>query len=114
MEIKTGVDIVYIPRIGKLMENEGFIKKTFHASECMNYKTEHIAGIFAAKEAFFKAIGKRPDWLKVEVKNQKTGRPMLIISDELNEKRRIEDIDLSISHDKDYAIAAISIQTKNA
>lgn len=114
MKIRTGVDIVHIPRFERLMGNEGFIKKTFHASECRNYKAEHIAGVFAAKEAFFKAIGKRPDWLKVEVKNQKTGRPMLIISDELKEKRRIEDIDLSISHDKDYAIASISILTKNA
>ncbi|MCK5025143.1 MAG: holo-ACP synthase [Nanoarchaeota archaeon] len=113
MEIKTGVDIVYIPRVGKLMENEGFIKKAFHASECRNYSAEHIAGVFAAKEAFFKAIGKKPDWLKVEVKNQKTGRPRIIMSDELKEKHKIEDIDVSISHDKDYAIAAISILIKN-
>ena len=113
MKIKTGVDIVYIPRLGELMESEGFIKKVFHASECKNYSAEHIAGVFAAKEAFFKAIDKRPDWLKVEVTNQKTGRPKLIISDEFKEKREIENIDVSISHDKDYAIATICFLIKN-
>ena len=113
MKIKTGVDIVYIPRLAELMESEGFIKKAFHASECQNYSAEHIAGVFAAKEAFFKAIGKRPDWLKVEVRNQKTGRPKLIISDELKEKSEIENIDVSISHDKDYAVATIGILIKN-
>ena len=107
--MKTGVDIVYIPRFERLMENEGFVKKVFHASECRNYKAEHLAGKFAAKEAFFKAIGKRHNWLTVEIKNKRTGKPMLVISDGLKEKYNISDIDISISHDKDYAIATVMI-----
>jgi len=106
MKIKTGIDIVYIPKFEKLMENEGFIKKVFHASECSNYNAEHLAGIFAAKEAFFKAVNKKPQWLKIEVKNKKTGKPILLAK-EL--KGKIKDIDISISHDKDYAIATVCL-----
>ena len=105
MSIKTGVDIVYIPKFENLMKNETFIKKVFHTSEHKNYKSESLAGIFAAKEAFFKALNKKPDWLKIEIKKEKSGRPF-IIQNELE----VEDIDLSISHDNDYAIAQVIIE----
>jgi phosphopantetheine--protein transferase-like protein len=111
MRIKLGTDIVYIPRLEKLMQNEKFIKRVFHTSECKDYRVEHIAGVFAAKEAFFKAINKKPDWLKVEVRNQKTGRPILAISNDFGVQ--IEDVDISISHDKDYAMAAVSLLVKD-
>ena len=112
MNIKLGTDIVYIPRFEKLMKNEKFMKRVFHPSECKDYRMEHIAGIFAAKEAFFKAINKKPGWLKIEVKKEKTGKPKLVISNDLDV--RIMDIDISISHDKDYAMAAVSLLIKNA
>ncbi|MBW2996657.1 holo-ACP synthase [Candidatus Woesearchaeota archaeon] len=111
MRIKLGTDIVYIPRLEKLMQNEKFIKRVFHASECRDYRVEHIAGIFAAKEAFFKAINKKPDWLKIEVRNQKTGRPRLIVSNELG--MQLDNLDVSISHDNDYAMAAVSLLVKD-
>lgn len=109
MKTKLGIDIVHISRFKKLMENKGFIRKVFHISETRNYKPEHLAGIFAAKEAFFKAMNKNPNsnWLKVEVKNKKTGNPMLVISNDLKKKAKIQEADISISHDKDYAIAAV-------
>ncbi len=102
---------MYIPKFENLMENEKFIKRVFHPSEYKNYKAERVAGIFAVKEAFFKAINKKPDWLKVEVKKQKTGKPVLVIANEL--KKNIEVIDISISHDKDYAIATVLIKDVN-
>lgn len=105
--MKIGTDIVHIPRFGKLMGNEGFIKKVFHPSEYRNYKAEHLAGIFAAKEAFFKAINKKPGWLRVEIRKQRTDRPVL--SNDL----KIEVADVSISHDKDYAIATVMIKDDN-
>lgn len=101
--MNLGTDIVYIPKLKKLMENERFMKKVFHKSEYKDYKAEHLAGIFAAKEAFFKAINKKPDWLKVEIKKQKTHKPILI------NELKAEIIDVSISHDKDYAIATVLV-----
>ena len=109
MKTRLGIDIVHISKFKKLMENRDFIKKVFHISEVRNYRPEHLAGIFATKEAFFKAINKNPNpnWLEVEVKNKKTGLPVLAISNELKKKAKIKEAGISISHDKDYAIAAV-------
>lgn len=70
MKTKIGIDIVYIPRFKALMQNKSFINKVFHASEIQDYRPEHLAGIFAAKEAFFKSLDKKTlDWLAVEIKS---------------------------------------------
>ena len=103
--MKIGTDIVYIPKFRRLMENEMFIKKVFHRPECKDYRAEHLAGVFAAKEAFFKAVNKKPEWLKVEVRKQKGGRPLLV-----TEFDGMKDVDVSISHDKDYAMATVVIK----
>ena len=105
--MKLGTDIVHIPRFEKLMENEGFIKKVFHNSECKNYTREHLAGIFAAKEAFFKAANRKMDWLDIEIKNDSSGKPIITLSNELKE---VEVVDVSISHDRDYALAAVLVK----
>jgi holo-[acyl-carrier protein] synthase len=105
MIMKIGTDIVFIPRFEKLMENEKFIKKVFHSSECKQYTSEHLAGVFAAKEAFFKAIDKKPDWLRVEVRKQCTGRP--VIASDID---GLGATDVSISHDNDYATATVIVK----
>ncbi len=104
--MKLGVDIVYIPRIKRLMQNKDFVKKVFHSSECKLFTPEHLAGIFASKEAFFKAVNKKTDWLDIEVKKHKSGKPRMNLSNELEFKV----LDVSISHDKDYAIAMVLIK----
>ena len=114
MNIKLGVDIIHISKFKKLMKNKDFISKIFNKEEIKNpknYNPEHLAGIFAAKEAFFKAINKgqtiRPKWHDIEIKTQKNKKPIFIISNDFKKKSKIQEIDLSISHDKDYAIAAV-------
>lgn len=104
--MRLGVDIVHIPKVKKLMRDESFLEKVFHSNECKEFNPEHLAGIFAVKEAFFKAINKKINWLKLEVKKQKSGKPVLKLSNELEYKI----IDVSISHDKYYAIAVVIIE----
>lgn len=113
MHTKLGIDIVYIPQFERLMKNKNFINKVFHKSEISKtYNSEHLAGIFAAKEAFFKATNKiKPRWHDIEIKNKKNGKPELLLSSNL--KKQINETDLSISHDKEYAIAAVICQIKN-
>lgn len=85
MITKLGVDLVYIPRFEKLMQDKAFIEKVFLKSEISDCRPEHLAGLFAAKEAFFKAankIGVKPKWLEIEIKTQKKGSPILIMSNE--------------------------------
>ncbi|MBW2992285.1 holo-ACP synthase [Candidatus Woesearchaeota archaeon] len=103
--MRAGTDIVYIPRIKKLIENKSFLEKIFHPSELKNLKPEHLAGVLAAKEAFFKAINQKPKWLDVEIVYQKTSRPKLILSN----KYKLN-TDLSITHDKDYAVGFVIIK----
>ena len=68
--MKLGIDIVHIPEFEKLMQDRGFIKRVFHESELKDYRAEHLAGIFAAKEAFFKAINQKP---QQSIKNLRSG-----------------------------------------
>lgn len=100
MKLTTGIDIVHIPRFEKLMEDPQFSKKVFHTSELKNSRSEHLAGIFAAKEAYCKAVGKKLDWLSMEIKNSRSGKPTILCEHTLN-------ADVSISHDHEYAIAHV-------
>lgn len=77
-------------------------------------KYQHYAARFAAKEATFKAISKSLngkydiDWKDIEVENDENGRPSINLkSDKIIDK--IEDIDISISHCKEYATAMVIV-----
>ncbi len=79
-------------------------------------KYQHYAARFAAKEAAFKAISEQLEdkysisWQDIEVINDEQGRPSLnLIGIDL---KNIEDIDLSISHCKEYAVANVTILLK--
>lgn len=121
MKIKCGTDIIEIERIKESIESLGekFLKKVFTENEiqyCESKKTQkyqHYAARFAAKEAMFKAISESlPDkfalsWSDYEVLNDETGRPTVKIKG--FDLSNIEDIDLSISHCKQYAIATVVV-----
>ena len=109
--IKTGIDIVKIERIKKNLGNETFLKKTFNDSELKN-PVERLAGIFALKEAFFKASQiKIKKWNEIVVKKNKNGKPYLVFDESLIDFK-IKNIDCSISHDGEYAIANVVILTE--
>lgn len=110
MQVKTGVDIVWIKRMEAFMKNEAVVKRTFHENELEPMTAEHCAGIFAAKEAFFKAIQRAPSWLDVQIKKQEDGKPVLVPSPVLASK--IESHDVSISHDGEYAVASVVLVMK--
>lgn len=108
--LNTGIDIVYTPRIEKIIENSSLLNKIFSKKELKILNPEHLAGIFALKEAFFKALKIKPKWLAIEVTNKPNGEPKLNISNEI--KLNLIDMSYSISHDNEYAIANIVILTK--
>ena len=73
---------------------------------------EHYAARFAGKEATFKAISKYLDdkysvsWKNIEILNDKQGRPYVnLIGVDLKKA----DIDISLSHLKEYAVANVSV-----
>ena len=118
MKILTGTDIIEIYRIRESIEDlgENFINKIYTKKEieyCESKKKakyQHYAARFAAKEAIFKAVSKllsdkyEISWQNAEIINLEDGKPVVnFINTNINEK--IEDIDISISHSKEYAVA---------
>lgn len=124
MKITCGTDIIEIERVKESIENVGtkFIERVYTEKEIeycesrKKQKYQHYAGRFAAKEAAFKAISKILDdkysvcWKDFETINDGQGRPSIILHNINTEK--IESIDVSISHCREYAIANVVILFK--
>ena len=122
MKILTGTDIIEINRIKESIESlgENFKNKIYTEKEIeyceskKNAKYQHYAGRFAAKEAIFKAISELLDdkfevsWKDAQILNDEQGKPKITFtSKKLQDK--IENIDISISHCKEYAVAYVVI-----
>lgn len=124
MKIKCGTDIIEIDRIKESIEELGekFLKKVFTEGEILYceskkaQKYQHYAARFAAKEAIFKAISDSlPDkfalsWCDYEILNNEVGRPSVKIKN--FDLSKIENVDLSISHCKKYAVATVVVAYK--
>ena len=133
IKIKTGIDIIEVERIKKAIEEMGeiFLARIFTAreiqycnkSEVMKY--QHFAARFAAKEAVFKAISEyikgREDalWKNIEVYNLENGKPYINIEklseniEKTVDNIHIKDIDISISHIRDFAVANVVVVFEN-
>lgn len=118
MKVKCGVDIIEVSRIEDAIENleDKFLNRVYtekeieYCSSKNNMKYQHFAVRFAAKEAIFKAVSESLEektdivWTNIEILNNKAGRPYVsFINCDMEEK--IENIDISLSHIKEYAIA---------
>ena len=125
MKIKCGTDIIEIQRIRDSIERLGkkFIDKIFTMDEVAyceskgRQKFQHYAARFAAKEAAFKAISEslnnkyELDWKDYEVAYDHDSRPYLKIIG--LKDNNIENIDISLSHCKEYAIACVTVLYRN-
>jgi holo-[acyl-carrier protein] synthase len=122
MIIGLGTDIAEVPRIAKSIESNSFKEKVFSKAE-IDYceskanKEESYTARFAAKEAFFKALG--TGWRggmafnEVEVWNDELGKPSLNIlgvTAEIIKERNIKVIHVSLSHIKNIAMATVVLE----
>lgn len=124
MKIKCGTDIIEIERVQKSIEDLGdkFLNKVYTEKEieyCESkgkQKYQHYAARFAVKEAAFKAISESLEdkysicWKDFETINDEMGRPNITILG-INTKN-IANIDVSISHCKQYATANVVVLYK--
>ena len=124
MKVKCGVDIIEISRIQDSIEKLGdtFLNKVYTKKEieyCESKgknKYQHYAARFAVKEAAFKAVSEEVkdkfaiSWKDVETINDDQGRQKVEILFLKNKK--IENVDVSISHCKDYAVANVTVLFK--
>ena len=125
MKIRTGIDIIEVERIKEAIQRQGenFLNNVYTQEEinyCENTKAmkyQHYAARFAAKEAVFKAISAKISenedniLKKIEIKNEKSGKPIANL--ENLKITGIIDMDLSLSHLKDYAVASFTILFEN-
>ena len=122
VSISNGVDIVENKRIKKSIKNSNFIKRIFSEKEIKlskNYfnKTNFYAKRFAAKEAFYKALGtgirNGYKFKDVTVKNDKYGKPMIEINPKIKKmifkQYRLKkfQLHLSLADEKKYSIAFV-------
>ncbi len=106
MAILTGIDMVYIPDVKKMLGNDKLLRNFFHQSELRN-DPQHMAGIIAAKEAFFKAVGIVPKFLEIEIVHGDSGRPRIKSSPQF---KKYKSCDVSISHERNYAVAVVVVE----
>lgn len=112
--VTTGIDLTRIHRLAALAANAGFLRRVFAPSELDDTRPEHLAGIFAAKEAVFKALGQPPRWQTVTIARGPRGRPRVLLSQDLRDAG-LQALDVSISHEGDYAIAvAVAVFDREA
>ena len=118
-----GIDIVDVDRIaGKLAKSNAFRDLVFSANEIAYAegrpnKYEHYAARFAAKEAFFKALG--TGWLngtsfnEVEIVNDELGKPGIVLLGETKitiGALQISNILVSLTHIKTAASAVVILE----
>ena len=129
MIIGIGTDIIDTRRIKKTITNFGnkFKKRCFLSSEIKRSEetinsVNSYAKRYAAKEACAKALGtglaKGIFWKDIEVINNKFGKPFIKLHN--NALRRIKkltnkdyNIEISLSDEKNYAIANVIIHNTN-
>ena len=122
MIIGIGTDIIEIHRVRKAIGRDFFKQKVFTAQEqfyCESRGKQCFASYaarFAAKEAFFKAIGTGifTSLQSVEVVNNSQGQPQIILhgaAEKFAQQKNVRNIFLTLSHSKDYAVATVLITT---
>ena len=125
MYFQQGIDIVEIRRISKIYEKFGinFLIKVLTKQELKIVPTQKkrridfVSGRFAAKEAIAKALGSGfrngLSFKKISVINDIYGKPEIILERNINEllKKKTRDFNIlvSISHEKKYCIASVTI-----
>ena len=119
-----GTDIISIERVNKSLKNKKFLKRIFNEKEILKCKkismsTNCFAKRFAAKEAFSKALGtgiaNGINFNEIIVLNKKSGKPYINFIGQTKKtlkkkfKGKKSKISLSLSDEKKYAVAFVTI-----
>ncbi|WP_047380679.1 MULTISPECIES: holo-ACP synthase [unclassified Cetobacterium] len=116
--VRIGNDIVEISRIESAISKKGFKERVFTEKEIEQIeakggKSESYAGRFSAKEAIAKALGtgvRGFNLVDIEILNNSLGKPEVKLYGNLKEKN--VNVEISISHCKDYATAVAIIMER--
>ena len=119
-----GTDIVEIRRLKNLIKKKAFISRLFNKDEILkcrkiNNSSNCFSKRFAAKEAFSKALGtgiaKGIIFNEIVILNDKNGKPFIRLFGKTKKyvekklRRKKYKISLSLSDEKNYAVAFVTI-----
>ena len=121
--MKLGNDIIEIERIRQAIErSSSFVERVYTPHE-IDYcesrnkgRYESFAGIYAAKEAFIKALGtgmRHGSWQHIEIYHDELGAPLIRLQDtfkNIYETLGYTNIHVSISHCKEYAMSTVILE----
>ena len=114
-----GIDLIRLTRVQRSIERFGdkFLQRYLSTEEMSLIKnSKTAAGFWAAKEACSKAlgtgIGRECSFHDIILSKTPKGAPAITLSKELIQKYKIVDTSVSITHDGDYAIAVVAIETE--
>ncbi|WP_226671380.1 holo-ACP synthase [Metabacillus litoralis] len=119
MIMGIGLDIIELDRIRRIVDRQpGFIKRILTLNEIEKFaslskerKVEFLAGRFAVKEAYSKAlgtgIGEEISFQDIEVINDDKGKPVIKI---LNDKQEEVSTHVTITHTRQYAAAQVILE----
>jgi holo-[acyl-carrier protein] synthase len=116
-----GVDIIEIDRIRGSIERTGerFLEKIFTPTEvaycdAKAVRYQHYAARFAAKEALSKALATgwagEFRWKDVEIMNDPSGKPYIVLHGSLRSHLDNARIHLSMSHSDNHVVAMVIIE----
>ena len=121
--MKLGNDIIEIERIRQAIErSSSFVERVYTPHEidyCESRNKgsyESFAGIYAAKEAFIKALGtgmRHGSWQDIEIYHDELGAPLIRLEDtfkNIYETLGYTNIHVSISHCKEYAMSTVILE----
>ena len=119
-----GTDIAEVKRFEKWVEKPEMIERFFNEKECgfsgsIASQCQHYAARFAAKEAFSKALGTGITGFnlkEVYITKDSEGKPLLNIEGAalsiMKERLGECNVFISLSHEKEYAIAFVVLERK--
>lgn len=124
MIVGVGTDIVTVDRIARFHARHGGrgLSRLFTSEElayCLQLarSAPSLAARFAAKEAFFKALGtgwgRGGRWVDVQLEREASGRPRLVVRDRAAERARergVTRLHVSISHTSRFATAIVLLE----
>lgn len=114
-----GIDLIKLDRMKGSIERFGdkFLQRFLSPDEMLLIKNhKNAAGFWAAKEACAKAlgcgIGRECGFHSIVISKTPKGAPSITLTQTLLENYHIRSMSVSITHDGDYAIAVVAIETE--
>jgi holo-[acyl-carrier protein] synthase len=118
--VGVGLDLVEVTRVTRMLARHGrrFLDRCFAPGEVARPgDAEHVAGLLAAKEAAFKALGSGwsggVGWRDPVVEHGDTGTPLLVLAGKAGARAAtlgVRAAHLSITHTAGVAVAVVILE----